>query len=168
MSLEHHTNRIDSRRYPMVRFKAPAFLLMLVVIPGAAGCGDSKHAPVSGRVLVDGKPKKDLIVLFQPIGSDENPNPGKGSSGRTDEDGRYTLTVDDSTSGAVVGKHRVAIFTALADSELRIDPETGSEDGAAPPKSKESIPPKYNDMTELTYEVSPEGTDRANFDLKTK
>ncbi len=40
----------------MVRFKAPAFLLLLVVIPGAAGCGDSKHAPVSGRVLVDGKP----------------------------------------------------------------------------------------------------------------
>lgn len=151
----------------MVRFKASVFLILAFALC-AVGCGNSKHAPVSGRVLVDGKPKKDLIVLFQPIGSDENPNPGKGSSGRTDEDGRYTLTVDDNTSGAVVGKHRVAIFTALADSELRIDEETGSEDGAPPPKSKETIPPKYNDMTELTYEVAPAGTDQANFDLKTK
>ena len=87
----------------MVRFKASAFLAMAVAL-WCAGCSDSKNVPVSGRVLVDGKPKKDLIVLFQPIGGEGNPNPGKGSSGRTDVDGRYTLSVDDKTSGAVVGK----------------------------------------------------------------
>ncbi len=150
----------------MVRFKASAFLVLAVAL-WCTGCSDSKNVPVSGRVLVDGKPRKDLIVLFQPIGSDENPNPGKGSSGRTDEDGRYTLSVDESTPGAVAGKHRVAIFTALTDQELRIDPELGSEDGAPPP-TKESIPPRYNDTTELTFEVGPEGTDQANFDRKTK
>lgn len=149
----------------MTRLKASAFLGLVVVL--VAGCGgDPKYAAVSGRVLVDGKPREGLVVMFQPIGSKENPNPGKGSAGRTDADGRFTLSVDDSTSGAVIGQHKVAIFTPLSENELRSDPEIGSDDGA-PPGPKETIPPKYNDMTELTFTVPPEGSDQANFDLQT-
>jgi hypothetical protein len=149
----------------MIRPQASALVILGLVL--SVGCGgDSKIAPVSGRVLVNGEPKAGLIVVFQPIGSKSNPNPGKGSSGKTDADGRFTLSVDDRTSGAVVGEHKVAIFTALSDRELRANPETGSADGA-PPGPRETIPPRYNDLTELKFTVPKEGTDKADFDLKT-
>ena len=151
----------------MIRTKVSA-LAIAVVLVIALGCsGEGKYVPVSGQVLVDGKPRKGLVVMFQPVGNEANPNPGKGSAGRTDAEGRFTLSVDDDTSGAVAGKHKVAIFTALSDDQLRIDPEIGSEDGA-PAGPVETIPPKYNDMSELTFEVPEEGTDQAKFDLKTK
>ena len=154
----------------MTRLGAVVFVGLAVGL--SAGCGgNSKYAPVSGQVLVDGKPREGLVVVFQPIGSQENPNPGKGSSARTDAQGRFTLSVDENTPGAIVGNHKVAIFTALSDKELRgptgDEAEVGSPDGAAP-GPKETIPPRYNDMTELTFTVPEGGTDTANFDLKTK
>lgn len=131
------------------------------------GCGGGeKVAPVSGRVLVDGKPMANLVVVFQPLGSQDNPNPGRGSAGLTDADGRFKLTYDNKEPGAIIGKHKVAIFTKLTDEELRSDPETGSEDGAVPKNvRREVIPPKYNDMTTLTFEVPAGGSDQANFEL---
>jgi hypothetical protein len=137
---------------------------MAILFISIGGCSDNKLAPVSGRVLVDGEPIANLVVLFQPMGSASNPNPGKGSAGRTDKDGRFTLEQDAGVPGAVVGKHKVAIFTALTDRELKINTETGSEDGA-PAGPKEIIPPKYNDQTELTFEVTSAGTTEANFNL---
>ena len=136
----------------------------------AAGCGggDPDLVPVSGRVLVDGKPRGGLVVMFQPIGGTENPNPGKGSAARTDAEGRFTLAQDENHPGAVVGRHRVAIFTAQVGAEAPRSPEeeeVGSPDGA-PGGPAETIPPRYNDATELTYDVPPGGTDQANFDLQ--
>lgn len=132
----------------------------------AAGCGGGpKTAPVSGTVLVDGKPMANLAVVFQPIGSKANENPGRGSYGTTDSNGKYTLFVDGA-SGAVVGKHKVAIFTNLSKDQLTSTPaDTGSTDGEEP-ASAEIIPPKYNDMTELTFDVPPGGTDKADFKVE--
>lgn len=144
-----------------------AGLVGLTMLLGLAGCGDSGPpiAPVSGTVYVNGQPKGGLHVVFQPMGSRENPNPGRGSTGKTDENGRYELRYDGTErKGAVVGKHRVAIATAEADAGDRFDPETGSPDGEMP-APKETIPAKYNDRTELTFEVPKEGTDKADFKL---
>jgi hypothetical protein len=122
-----------------------------------AGCGSSKYdtAEVSGTVRVNGKPKPDLALTFQPIGG------GMASVGATDQDGRYTLEFYDSgDSGAIVAKHRVVIRT-----HRQSNTEDTSSD-ISNPNLRDPIPQRYNDNTELTMEVPAEGTDSADFDLK--
>jgi hypothetical protein len=143
----------------------------LLAIPLLAiGCsGDSfKLVPVSGRVTKNGEPLANVRVVFQPIGSE---NPGPGSAGTTDADGRYTLVVSSqqfSGKGAVVGRHRVTIGSILpGEGDKPTDPEVGSPDGA-PLAGKELIPPQYNQDSTLTFDVPPGGTDKADFDLKFK
>src|SRR5262249_27200888 len=74
------------------------------------GCAGEKVVPVSGLITLDGKPLANAYVTFQPIGRSGSPNPGPGSSGKTDAQGRYTLqVVGRPDKGAVVGTHRVQI-----------------------------------------------------------
>lgn len=141
-----------------------AMLLLLTVLVVACG-GDAALAPVSGTVYVNGKPHPNLHVVFQPMGSKENPNPGRGSYGRTDANGRFTLKqYGTDREGAVVAKHRVGIASVDADSKGIVDPETGSPDGEIP-ESREPIPAKYNDQTELTVDVPKGGSDKVEFKL---
>jgi hypothetical protein len=130
----------------------------------AIGCS-SKFVPVSGVVSLDGKPYPKAAVSFQPIGTAENPNPGRGSSAYTDENGRFELTSDEN-NGAVVGKHLVRITTRY--SELPSEPGVGSPDGAAPPPRREPIPPEWNAESQKQFDVPAGGTDQANFDIVTK
>jgi hypothetical protein len=135
----------------------------------AAGCGGGVQVvPVSGTVYLDGKPKAGLHVTFQPLGSKATPNPGRGSHGITDADGKYTLTYDGTRPGAVVGEHKVAICTVLEGEGENVDPETGSADGTPVKGGQEIIPVKYNDRTILTFDVPRGGTDKANFELSSK
>jgi hypothetical protein len=114
---------------------------------------------------MDGNPLPNVHVQFQPIGTKENPNPGRGSYGATDAEGKYRLRIDGERDGAVVAKHRVAISTILPGEGVNFDPETGSPDGA-PPGGRERIPARYNDQTELTFDVPASGTVQADFQLK--
>lgn len=147
--------------------RAVLLLVGLISAAAVAGCGGGPAvAPVSGVVYVDGVPKAGLHVVFQPMGSKENPNPGRGSNGITDENGRYTLTYDGIKPGAVVGQHRVAVATVLAGEGKNFDPELGSPDGEPVEGGTEIIPPRYNDQTELTFDVPAGGTDKADFKLE--
>jgi hypothetical protein len=144
-------------------------LCLVLLILTVLGCGEGrpKFVPVSGRVLVDGKPVANLMVTFQPIATERNKDPGPGSAGITDAEGRFTLKVSSqqySGNGAVVGKHKVRIGTVLPGEGQATDPSIGSPDDA-PLAGKELIPPHYNQDTILTFEVPPEGTNQANFDL---
>jgi hypothetical protein len=142
----------------------------LILVP--AGCGGSPYAKVAGVVTVDGKPYRNAIVSFQPLGTANNPNPGRGSSALTDENGRYTLTTDDGRSGAVVGKHRVRIQTKREDPTAVVDPAVGSPDDLPAPGKKVEVDPIplewYSDQSTKEFEVPPGGTDKANFDIVTK
>lgn len=133
-------------------FLLPSFCFLLI------GCGGPyKTASVSGRVTADGKPLPNVAVVFQPVATADNKEPGPGSSGVTDSDGRYTLTiVGKSSRGAVVGKHKVRIMT--------MNDDTGSADD----QPKLVKPARRRDKREamLEFEVPPGGTDAANFDLK--
>ncbi len=128
---------------------APLVLLL-------AGCGGPHHlARVSGRVTLNGQPLPKAAVVFQPIGA-ANADPGPGSGGFTDADGRYSLTLTGKTTpGAVVGKHKVRITLV---------PDDNSADDT--PKRTKRLPPKYNRETTLEFDVRPGGTDKADFDLK--
>src|SRR5687767_14003034 len=87
------------------------FVLPTLLLAAAAGCSGPRYVPVSGVVTLDEKAYVKAVVSFQPIGSPEDPNPGRGSSAYTDENGRFVLMADSEIPGAVVGKHLVRIMT---------------------------------------------------------
>jgi len=134
-------------------------LLVLLVACLAAGCGGGPNVvPVSGRVTLDGKPVAGVHVSFQPVATEGNKNPGGGSYAITDADGRFTLRlVEGGGAGAAVGKHRVEITT-----RIEVDNAT---DSVKAPNPKTVIPAKYNRSSNLTFEVPPGGTDKADFAL---
>lgn len=132
----------------------------------AVGCsGKSGYAPVSGVVTIDGVPYAKAVVSFQPIGGKDNPNPGRGSSAYTDENGRFVLRCDGETDGAVVGKHLVRIMTK-GNEVVGQDPNWSSEDGAPSGKRNvDPIPPEWNALSKKEFDVPAGGTDKANFDI---
>jgi hypothetical protein len=134
-------------------------LLAAAAVLGLGGCGSDNVAPVSGRVTLDGLPAAHVRVTFQPLGSAENRNPGPGSYAVTDADGRYALTqVGTKRSGAIVGRHRVAIRSSNGPS---------AEFPDAPPKAEKPIPKEYNKESTLELDVPKGGTSAADFKLAT-
>jgi hypothetical protein len=129
--------------------------LLLPVALLALGCGPRLGA-VKGRVTLGGQPLANAAVNFQPVGNEVNP--GIGSSGRTDANGEYSLSlIDGKGNGAIVGRHRVMIRS--------INPASGEDDRTRPPADR--VPRRYNMDSELTFDVKP-GSNVANFDLKSK
>ena len=63
------------------------------LLAALAGCADAgpKYAPVSGRVTLNGEPLAGVSVDFQPVAAGKDADPGPGSTGKTDKDGRFTL-----------------------------------------------------------------------------
>jgi hypothetical protein len=137
-------------------------VLGAAIVCAAAGCSSSgdKFAPVSGKVTLNGKPVRNATISFQPVAPEGSMKAGPGSSGKTNENGEYTLALSTGGTGAWVGKHRV-IITSLAE-------QTGSGD-ERPPRGgwplKDAIPEKYNAKTTLTFEVTAAGTGSADFAL---
>ena len=134
------------------------YLLAALVTPlllFSAGCSKQKIAPVSGRILLNGKPLTNASVTFTPVGGKDNMEPGPSSAGKTDADGRYVLElIGQDGKGAMIGKHkvRIALLSELPTSEDRPDPLG-------------QLPLKYNGQTTLEFEVPAGGSDAANFDL---
>ena len=78
----------------------------------ALGCSNEPYqvGQVSGRISVDGKPVEKAAIMFQPVARNGNINPGPGSYGITDAEGRYTLTlIGVEKKGAAVGLHKVRV-----------------------------------------------------------
>lgn len=138
------------------------------------GCGPGgpELADVSGKVTMDGEPLDNALVTFTPVEG------GRASSGKTDENGHYTLAYAD-RMGAVVGKHKVRV-TTLSEveekdtSQMRSDSEAykkqamgGSASDYDNATVTEPIPAKYNDQTELTFEVE-SGSDTYNIELSSE
>ncbi len=101
-------------------------------------------APVSGQVILDGVPVPEARVKFQPKATgSQDIAPGPGSYAITDNSGRFEMQlVKPQRKGAVVGTHVVRI--------------THSN------KKKYPFPIRSRDGT-LEFEISPDGTDSAEF-----
>ncbi len=142
-------------------------LLLLAVTVVAVGCGDSKFrfAPVSGQIFLDGEPVSNARVVFMPRSTREDDEAGPYSNGETDEEGRYTLmSVDESPRrGAVVGPHNVIVSTRRS----HLDPEDPDIEIIDVPEAIPRIYTHYR-LTPLNYEVPPEGTESADFQLQSK
>lgn len=130
----------------------PALLCGLAVTVGCAGDTGPPLAPVSGTLLVDGRPIAGVSVMFVP-------DNGKGTSGPasvgvTGADGAFTLTAPGNRPGAIVGHHKVTAACPF-------DPAGGSSaSGVAADASgtRCSIPTTYGDpvLTPLEVEVKAE------------
>ena len=134
----------------------------LIVLSGC-GSGDnfSVAKNVSGIVTLNGKPLSKASVTFVPSATKDRMNPGPTAQGITDGEGRFKLNVDPTTSGSVVGNCRIYITTLIS------EPGAQDRDAGGPISNvQDKLPPKYNMKTELTFDVPPGGTDKANFDLK--
>jgi hypothetical protein len=87
----------------------------LSLVAALTGCSDGrpKRVPVSGQVLIDGKPLTQGSVRFVPEG-------GRPSTARLDDQGRFALRCFDGVDGAIPGKHRVSVTGNKVLSESKI------------------------------------------------
>lgn len=155
------------------RFRRAVVAAALLAAVGCGGEG-SNLAPVSGRVTLDGKPFPNAYVMFQPVATKGNDNPGRGSMAVTDADGKFTLRYDGGASGAVIGKHVVRITTRQElDDKAAYEKykDTGTPDGELIPNAKglrtELVPREWHDGSK-EFDVPPGGTTTVNFDIVTK
>lgn len=145
--------------HPFSRLWAAAALLL---VSAATGCKPSPFAlvPVSGTVLLEGKPLDGGVINFQPIATGTAATGGPGSTARIDPSGRFSLATIQGQPGAVAGPHRVKIYSFNAETAAR------SKNGSA--SERERVPPKYNYNSSLTFDVPAAGTDKADFSLEAK
>lgn len=145
----------------IVKPMATGAALVAILALAAAGCGKGsgpKVVPVSGTVTIDGKPAPNIAVVFQPVASGKE-EAGMGSTGVTDAQGRFTLTLTgaDKRPGAVVGRHRVTFSGAAA--------QRDETDDTVKPGAPDPIPARYREKP-LEFEVPAGGTDKADFKLE--
>jgi len=144
------------------RGEAFPVLLFALLACMASGCSRQPFplAAVSGTVLLDGQPLAGGVVNFQPIATEKARITGPGSTGRTGPDGRFTLQTITRHPGAVIGPHRVKIYSYSPETPVATEGDTGPR--------LERVPDRYNYRSELTFEVPAAGTSTADFSLSTK
>jgi hypothetical protein len=99
------------------------------------GCGDPNMAYVSGKVLIDGQPAPEsLIVQFQPL--DKNGSP---SSSFTDKNGNYELWFSKTVKGAQIGNNKITVIQ--------------QQNENMPQQKMLPFLASFNKNTPLTYEV---------------
>lgn len=99
----------------ILRSRAVAGLLAAAAFVAAtAGCGDGRprRVPVSGQVLIDGRPLTHGYVRLMP----DNARPATAQIG---PDGRFTLKTFEDGDGSVVGTHPMIVAANEALGETR-------------------------------------------------
>lgn len=118
-----------------------------------AGCGDVKTGEVTGTVTIDGRtPPAGSSITFVPA---DGQSP---TAGATLQDGKYTATVP-------VGPAKVRISAPKFAEEKAGQPGPGPGGGQI--VEGDLLPDRFNNKTELTYEVKP-GRQEKNWELSTK
>jgi hypothetical protein len=142
------------------RFLSPIALACIALVVGCGGKSEFELAPVSGRVTLDGNPVPYTQVIFTPQSREGVINVGPGSIAFCNDDGTFELKTNRGEDGAVVGKHVVHIS-----SKGPVKPPVGDQDVGPPPK--DAFPARFNENSELTFEVPADGTTAADFKLTT-
>jgi hypothetical protein len=137
-----------------------------------SGCGEpGDSVPVEGVITLDGHPMPGVQVLFdQP---DLPPRENTGYIGKTDELGKFSLrSMRGGTEGIKPGNYRVSLTTAITDPTAKASPPPPGHSATpfypeSPPPAPERVPPAYRGG-KLSFTVPEDGTDAANFDLKSR
>jgi hypothetical protein len=97
-----------STRYSFACARISVLAIAFAALGLQLGCssGQFPTAPVSGRVICEGKPVPHVRVYFEPLGTGIV---GPAGFAVVKEDGTFTLTSVNEGDGAVIGKHRVRV-----------------------------------------------------------
>jgi hypothetical protein len=118
-----------------------------------AGCGQT-NVPVEGTVTLDGKPLAGANIVFAQLRATA-PGPFVG---KTDADGKFSLgSTDGGSNGAAPGEYRLMITTVTG----------GSMEDSPLPTEQEVVPAEYRSGA-MKVTVPADGTNEANFDLKSQ
>jgi hypothetical protein len=127
--------------------RVASFSIALIVL--LAGCSDNRTAEVTGMVTVDGKPVEKGSISFIP--EDGNGVTGGGEI----KNGKYTATkVSPGTA-----KVQIRVPIVVGKKKLYDTPDSPSRD-----LFEESLPKRFNDKTDLRYDVHP-GRNEKNWEL---
>jgi hypothetical protein len=126
-----------------------------------AGCGKSDEGlvPVSGRVMVNGKPATGAAVVFHPVDGTNGTHP----VAQVDAGGEFHLTTIRSGDGAVPGEYRVTLTWYVSPPRKK-----GVEGEEGPVRNL--IPEKYAriDSTPIHTTVRPDGNDPVRIEISTR
>ena len=132
--------------------------LALVLLGGCGGGSDElPRQAVSGEVKFNGAPLKSGLIQFQPA------EPGAVTAGGAGiVDGSYSIPASE---GLVPGNYEVSI-TSVGEAAAPL--AEGARPGDPVMKVKDPIPARYNVKTQEKAQVTKEGPNTFNFDLKAK
>ena len=132
---------------------------VLLGSPLILGCSNQPPlAEVRGKLMMNGKPLKNVRVDFHP--NPDKGTRGNGSSGTTNENGEFALSYTDGSPGAIVGHHRIILTdldvfgnVLVGRSDYRTDDPKGPKETPAKPR----FPDSYSSLAHspLSQEVSP-------------
>lgn len=139
--------------------------LLALTLVASLGCGsganDGKYA-VSGTILFDGQLLDAGTISFAP-----EQEQGRPASAMFSE-GHYEL---EAAKGLTPGTYVVKIF-AQATETAQASPEdlmTGrARDSNRPQAPQQKIPPEFNTNSTQVIEVTPDGPNKFDFDIKSK
>ncbi len=122
-----------------------------------SGCGKGSHiVPVRGTVLVDGRPLGIGRIQFAPMATGENANPGRPALGKILADGTFLLGTESADDGAIVGRHRVTIYTEKPK-------KRDSADESSPPATASSAAPPFEVLRLIDRDFTVEEDGENNF-----
>lgn len=144
--------------------------LLALLTFSASGCQSEpdgpKRVPVSGVVLMNGKPLEAAFVAFHPAGS----TPGRGGSGETDAEGKFAIG-NFETSGLVLGVPE-GEYKVTVSKQQGVARKPVQEGSAAPATvdGPETIPARFSDfnVTVLTEKIPAEGKSDVKLELRTR
>jgi hypothetical protein len=147
----------DRPRLRCINYSSAIWLVGGLFVFGVIGCKSSHEletAPVSGKVMLDGKPVTSGTVTFVP-------SRGRAAKGEVNSAGKFTLSTYRDADGAIVGHHQAAVMVLRADI-----PKTGPEQN----QPIMAIPSRYGVAEEsgLKYEVKPGQANEFTLELSTK
>lgn len=124
--------------------------LLVAASLGLAGCGSNDHGlvPVTGVVLLDGKPVGNAAVMFH------HPA-GQTAYAIADDDGSFSMTTREPGDGVAAGEHRVTVSLSIQEGGVQADAH-GLEDYSkpiSPVRHIDVVPKAYNDPSTTPLSV---------------
>ena len=117
---------------------------LLVVAVLAVGCGGPVN--VQGRVVKDGKPVADAMVLFHPVKG------GQEAGDQTDEEGRFRVK-NPQRDGIIPGEYKVTVSKKVWPPGMKV-PTAHEMTIPMMAKQKESMPMDYISQEKTPLKVT--------------
>lgn len=144
------------------RARRVALTAAALISCGCGGGGDGlDRRPVSGTVIIDGKPIDSALVTFLPVSLEESPTPAATRV----VDGAFSIGPE---FGLVAGRYKVSISAVKEVRGKRSRKPAAPSDEFDTTPTRESLPARYNAQTQLLADVTDAGPNDFSFLVTSK